>query len=162
MIRCEARRRFFSWNFEHTLPSMLDRLVYPEDCVSAVPHPVPPPSLYFTIAPNDADNLLTLAFCRPNDKDLLKLTVAERFMAITSNSPAAALVFQRQMQAVFVPYGTQFPHTKNNKFSSLRSVYLKDITRVCSFYPHCRVRFSLRRELTINGIAPVGYKPQIF
>jgi len=68
-----------------------------------------PPTLYFTVAPNDVDNLLTLTLCRPDDADLQRLSTADRYSTITSNSPAAALVFQRQMRAMFTPVRVLLP-----------------------------------------------------
>jgi len=55
-----SKSKIFVQTFEHIFSPMAGRLGYSEDSVAAVPNPVPSPSLYFTIAPNDVDNLLTL------------------------------------------------------------------------------------------------------
>ncbi len=61
------------------------------------------PAIYYTVAPNDVDNRLTLELCRPPDdvEDIGRLELADRFRLVGSNAPAAARVFSRQVRALF-------------------------------------------------------------
>ncbi len=61
------------------------------------------PAIYYTVAPNDVDNRLTLELCRPPDdvEDIGSLELVDRFRWVGSNAPAAARVFSRQVRALF-------------------------------------------------------------